>query len=181
MIDISAVGSKIVIKKHGGGTPFEITQFSDEGTPFEAGDVDLSTNAKSLNGQMISSRTPSVYPVSLTVIPGSDDDGFLLDILQKSSIMPGGVKAISDIVIDSLELIIPSINKSNGNNSNGTSASETITYTWVNGRMKSGPTGPSTSAEGRLSARTYTFEFEKFSCESGYFDVQDAYNESANR
>ena len=31
-----------------------------------------------------------------------------------------------------------------------------------NGRFKSSPTGPSSSAEGRMSARTYTFEMEDF-------------------
>ena len=87
MIDISAVGSKVVISPSS-GSPIVITEFSDEGTPFDAGDIDVSTNAKNLNGQMISSRTPAVYPVSVTVIPGSDADAMLQQLLQKASIMP---------------------------------------------------------------------------------------------
>ena len=50
---------------------------------------------------------------------------------------------------------IPAINESG----DGSSA---INYTFKKGRLKGGPMGPSTSAEGRMSARTYTFEFEKY-------------------
>lgn len=155
MIDISAVGSKVIINPSV-GSPITITEFSDEGTPFDAGDVDVSTNAKNLNGQMISSRTPAVYPVSVTVIPGSDSDAMLQMLLQKASIMPGGVTPISDLKIASIVLSIPAVDQS------GTGAVASRSYRWTNGRIKSGPTGPSTSSEGRQSARTYTFEMEKF-------------------
>ena len=40
-------------------------------------------------------------------------------------------------------------------------------YTYTNARIKSGPTGPTSSAEGRMGARTYTFEAEGFRVESG--------------
>lgn len=159
-IDISAVGAKVVITLPE-GSPITITQFSDEGTPFESGDVEVSTNAKNLNGQMISSRTPAVYPVSVTVIPGSDDDIMLQSLLQKSSIQPGSVTPISKITIISLSITIPGINASAERNATGPK------YVWSQGRIKSGPTGPSTGSEGRLSARTYTFEFEKFQPVSG--------------
>ena len=155
MIDISAVGSKVVISP-ASGSPIVITEFSDEGTPFDAGDIDVSTNAKNLNGQMISSRTPSVYPVSVTVIPGSDADAMLQQLLQKASIMPGGITPISELKINSIVLSIPAVDQS------GAGAVAARSYRWTNGRIKSGPTGPSTSAEGRQSARTYSFEMEKF-------------------
>lgn len=163
-IDISAVGAKVVITPRS-GRPITITHFSDEGTPFEAGDVDVSTNQKNLNGDMISSRTPSVYSVSVTVVPGTDDDLALNKLLQKSAIMPGGVTAVNNLWIDSLTLLIPRINESNDIASSG------YEYKWSFGRIKSGPTGPSTSAEGRLSARTYTFEFEKYEGVSGSANV----------
>ena len=157
-IDISAVGASIVITPHS-GTPITITEFSDEGTPFDAGDVDVSTNAKNLNGQMISSRTPAVYPVSVTVIPGSDNDFELQQLLQKSSIMPGGIAPVDNIIIDSIVLSVPAINQSG--------RGFTRKYEWSAGRIKTGPTGPSTSSEGRQSARTYTFEMEQFTALQG--------------
>lgn len=163
-IDISAVGAKVVITPSS-GSPIKITHFSDEGTPFEAGDVDVSTNQKNLNGDMISSRTPSVYSVSVTVVPGTDDDLALNKLLQEAALMPGGVTAVKNLWIKSLILLIPRINESND------AASSGHQYKWSFGRIKSGPTGPSTSAEGRLSARTYTFEFEKYEGVSGSANV----------
>lgn len=161
MIDISAVGASVRITP-AVGSGITITKFSDEGTPFDAGDVDVSTNAKNLNGIMISSRTPAVYPVSVTVIPGSDDDVALQKLLQKASIMPGSVNSIGSLRISSITLNIPEIDASGEGG-----VTKTREYKWTNGRIKSGPTGPSTSAEGRQSARTYTFEMEKFEGVSG--------------
>lgn len=161
MIDISTVGAKVTITPSS-GRAITITEFSDEGTPFEASDIDVSTNQKNLNGQMISSRTPAVYGVSVTVIPGSDDDVALFRLLQQASIMPGSVVAVNNLKINSITIDIPGIN---GSGPSGTAKS--LKYTWTNGRIKSGPTGPSSSAEGRQSARTYTFEMEKFSVITG--------------
>jgi hypothetical protein len=153
MIDISTVGASVEIDT--GYGKISITQFSDEGTPFECPDVDLSDNRKNLNGQMISSRTPSVYTVSVTVIPGSKEDMDLTTLAQKSALMPGSIAPISKLVIKGITLKLPSINASGENK--GTRA-----YVWNNGRMKTAPTGPSSSAEGRMSARTFTFEMEGF-------------------
>ena len=154
MIDISTVGAQIVIK-FADNKQKTITQFSDEGTPFECPDVDVSTNAKNLNGQMVSSRTPSIFPVSITVIPGSEEDMFLQRRLADAAIQPGNVKSIRELAVSSLTVSIPAINESG-------EGSHAINYTFMKGRLKGGPLGPSTSAEGRMSARTYTFEFEKY-------------------
>lgn len=151
-MDISAVGTVIVFS---GGLNCTITEFSDEGTPFDAPDVDASTNRKNLNGTMISSRTPSVYPFSVTVIPGSVEDDILWAHLQKSLIQPGAVTSVPQLLSD-CTIKTPDINASGRNTG-------TRTFVYRNCRIKSGPTGPSTSAEGRLAARTYSFEAESLS------------------
>lgn len=159
MFDISAAGAHALIK-FGDGTEIDVTQFSDEGTPFESPDVTLSTNAKNLQGTMISSRTPSVIPVSITVVPGSYEDYWLQIKAGASLLMPGGIIQLNKITVKTITLYVPAINGSfditTGNKKN------VNTFTWANGRMVSAPTGPSTSAEGRQRARTYSFEFEKF-------------------
>lgn len=155
MIDISTVGASVEIESTGLKKPICITQFSDEGTPFECPDVDLSDNRKNLNGQMISSRTPSVYSVSVTVIPGSTEDTELSKLAQKAALMPGNVSQIKYLIISKITLKLPAINKSGVN-------SGSRTYVWTHGRMKTAPTGPSSSAEGRMAARTYTFEMERY-------------------
>ena len=164
-IDISTVGATITISTASG--TITIKEFSDEGTPFDGGGVTVSQNQKNLNGTMISSRTPSVYPVTLSVIPGSDADFELTELVQKSAIQPGGVSAISDIVIGSLIIDVPGIDES------GQSTSRS--YTYENGRIKQGPLGPGTSAQGRQSARTFQFEFESFSLSGAGKTITDGF------
>lgn len=160
MFDISAVGASVLIKLGTGGN-VNITHFSDEGTPFECPDADFSVNQKNLNGDMISSRAVSVYVVSVTVIPNSAEDIALSQFAQANALQPGNVTTVSKLLVPEIQLSIPKINASSE------SSQSVNTWTWTNGRLKSAPTGPSTSAEGRLAARTYTFEMEKMSVPSG--------------
>lgn len=157
-LDISAVGSKFSIT--GGGMNLTVTEWSDEGTPFDCPDIDISENRKNLNGTMISSRTPSVIPVSITVIPGSVSDKILLKHFAKWTISPGKSKPIGnsgDNPYVQAVLSIPTIVAMGAGKSEVAGAR---TYKFFNGRAKSYSAGPSTSSEGRLASRTYTFEFE---------------------
>lgn len=159
-LDISAVGSKFSIT--GGGMNLTVTEWSDEGTPFDCPDVDISENRKNLNGTMISSRTPSVIPVSITVIPGSVSDKVLLQHFAKWTISPGkskplGGKGGAGNPYVQAVLSIPTIVAVGAGKSEVAGAR---TYKFFNGRAKSYSAGPSTSSEGRLASRTYTFEFE---------------------
>lgn len=160
--DISAVGARITFKGFGLGKDIVVSEFSDEGTPFDAPDIDASENKKNLNGIMISSRTPAVYPFAITVIPGSVADQMLTKILQHSSIQPGGVAEASQLY-GTIIVTIPETYDAGSNVAAGDRiASGARDYTYTNARIKNGPTGPSTSAEGRLAARTFSFEAEGF-------------------
>lgn len=156
--DISAVGAKIVFSNLGGSAAgLTISEFSDEGTPFDCPDIDVSTNAKNLNGEMISSRTPSVIPFSITVIPGSLADIRLREALAKALIRPSNNKENDVEYINSVTITMPSVTTHGGS-----VVADRNSVTFTNVRFKSGPTGPSTSAEGRQAARTYSFEAEDF-------------------
>jgi len=155
--DISTVGAKVVFS---GGLNVTISEFSDEGTPFDAPDVDASTNAKNLNGEMISSRTPSVYPFSVTVIPGTLADQKLTEFLRKSLIQPSNAKSSVGDLYCNCVITMPAIFESS---SGSGTVSGTRTYAYSRCRIKSGPTGPSSSADGRQAARTFTFEAESVS------------------
>ena len=146
--DISTVGARLVFS---GGLSLTVSEFSDEGTPFDGADVDASTNAKNLNGEMISSRTPSVYPFSVAVIPGTVADQKLTQFFKKSLLQPGGIAEIGSLYCNCV-ITIPEIY--------GGDSSAARSYTYTNCRAKSGPTGPSSSADGRQAARTFTFEAE---------------------
>ena len=156
--DISAVGAKIVFSNLGGSAAgLTISEFSDEGTPFDCPDVDVSTNAKNLNGEMISSRTPSVIPFSVTVISGSVADIRLREAVARSLIRPSNNTPNDVEYINTVTITMPLVTTRGGS---AVAGSNTVTFSNV--RIKSGPTGPSTSAEGRMSARTYSFEAEDF-------------------
>ena len=146
--DISTVGARVVFS---GGLNLTISEFSDEGTPFDGVDVDCSTNTKNLNGEMISSRTPSVYPFSVTVIPGTVADQKLTQFFKKSLLQPGGIASIGSLYCNCV-ITLPEIY--------GGDMSMNRTYTYTNCRAKNGPTGPSSSADGRQASRTFTFEAE---------------------
>ena len=160
--DISAVGARITFRGFGLKKPLVVSEFSDEGTPFDAPDIDISENRKNLNGIMISSRTPSVYPFAITVIPGSIADQCLTRIAQWGSIQPGGVQAAPKLYGDIVIAIPETYDHGSVVAAGDAVASGAREYTYMNARIKNAPTGPSTSAEGRLAARTFSFEAEGF-------------------
>lgn len=150
MFDISTVGATLTFS---GGVNCTVTEWSDEGSPFECPDIDISDNRKNLNGTMISSRTPALIPLSITVIPGSQADKalsayFARWTLSSTNGSNKGSMGVDNIAVQAT-LSVPNINGTGLRN-----------FVFRNGRGKSWPGGPSSSAEGRMSARTYSFEFE---------------------
>jgi uncharacterized protein YodC (DUF2158 family) len=155
MIDISFTGGNIIVKS--GGASTTISEFSDEGTPVECNEIEVTGHAVTLNGQVIFWRKPNAYVVAVTVIPMSDNDITLGNMLEMAHVKPGegGAAPVSKLTA-SLTINCPKINES-GSQSRGN------TWSFQNGRIVSGPTGPSTSSEGKMTARTYTFVFETLS------------------
>lgn len=153
MLDVSFTGGNIVIKSGSGSTV--ISEFSDEGTPVECNEIEVTGHAMTLNGQVIFWRKPNAYVVSVTVIPMSDNDITLGNMLEMAHVKPGNAVPV-DKLTTSLTINCPKINKS------GSQMSGNM-WSFQNGRIVSGPTGPSTNSEGKMSARTYTFVFEALS------------------
>jgi len=154
MIDVSATGASININSAATGAVL-ITRFSDEGTPFEFNEIEVTGSALSLNGELITWSKPVAYAASVTVMPHSDEDNSLRKLLEASHVRfnGSGTTAVNpEMVKTSLTLKCPLLNEA------GSSFKE---YRFTEGRIVSGPTAPSTSAEGKLSARTYTFVFER--------------------
>lgn len=156
MVDVSATGASITITAPAIGTVL-ITRFSDEGTPFEFNEIEVTGSALSINGELITWSKPVAYAGSVTVIPHSEEDIALHELLEESHVRftGNGTRAVnSNNVKTALTLKCPQLD------GDGRSFKQ---YHYTNGRIVSGPTAPSTSAEGKLSARTYTFVFEQMS------------------
>ena len=134
-----------------------VLEFSDEGTPIEFPDSEVCGYAMTMNGELVTWTKPSPITWSLTVIPGTKSDVALRNLLYAGHVGGRKGKAIDQgyVHISSATLSVPSTT------SNGViSSAGTISFTFENGRLSSGPTAVGSNAEGKMSARTYKFVFE---------------------
>lgn len=154
MVDISSVGTSAVLTI-GGSNSINITEWADEGTPFSiATGTQLTTSKKNFNGEMISSRTPSIIQATISLIPDSSADIRIRELLTAGVLSPRNAADISTLIVNSLVFTIP--------NNDGSSAQPQSTYTitLTNGRFAESDIGAATNDEGRKTAKNYTFEFE---------------------
>jgi hypothetical protein len=159
MVDISTVGTVFEIKFKGSDA-IKGSDFSDDGTPFSiATKTQLTDSKKNMNGEMISSRTPSILEATLSVIPDGDTDIAIRKKLSAAVLSPTKAADIETITVEHLIFKIPSNNES-GRNGNGEPVGGYTEIKLVNGRIKEGNIGMSVSSEGRKEAQEYTFEFE---------------------
>lgn len=149
--DISFTGASIVISQ-GRLLKTTITEFSDEDTPLECSEIEVTGNAITLNGQLVLWRKPSAYMVSVTVIPRSENDLILSKMLYEARVCPARATAVSELW-SNMTIKCPRINESGNTKS-------VDTYSFSNGRILSGPTGPASNSEGKMSPRKYIFVFQ---------------------
>lgn len=138
--DVSFAGATINISGPTGSAT--ITDFMDDANPVEFPDVEVSGVGVNLNGNMIRYAKPNVIMMSVTVIPFSDSDNALRS-MWKAYRVQGGVNN-GDIWKSP---ITATINCAHGD------------ISLTNGTFVSGPGGPSSTGEGKMQGRTYTFAF----------------------
>ena len=136
MKDVSFAGSTVTVAGH------QITDFMDDANPVEFQDVEVSGVGVNCNGSMIRYAKPNVIMMSVTVIPGSGDDNFLYDLWSRYR-----VKGEYDSQWG--EHLTASVDIQNGG----------LSRSYSDGTMVSGPGGPSSNGEGKMTGRTYTFAF----------------------
>lgn len=134
--DVSFAGSSVTV---GGVT---VTDFMDDANPVEFQDVEVSSVGVNCNGSMVRHARPNVIMMSLTVIPGSPSDTGLYNLWKKYRVQGNWNSAWEDHLTASV-----SIGSGRGSK------------TYSDGTMVSGPGGPSSNGEGKMSGRTYTFAF----------------------
>ncbi len=142
MTDVSGIGFIIhVSASRTFPTGFSVSQFADDGDPFDIPEIEIADKAMGLNGDLV--VWAKVMPISLTlnVVPNSDDDLNLSAILEANRIGKGKTVAGDEITISG---IYP----------NGDS------ITLQGGRMMSGAISPSIATSGRMKSKKFTFIFE---------------------
>lgn len=131
----------IAVKKVGGGTfplGINLTAFAQDSDPLDFPAVTIGEASVNLNGDLISNKTPNPMPVTLNIIPGSDDDRNL-DILFQSNM------AKRTPEMDTITLIC--------NYPDGTKRAA------ISGICTSYVPGKGVTGAGKVKSRPYTFTF----------------------
>lgn len=139
LIDVSFAGSVVTV------AGITINNFMDDANPVEFPDVEVSGVGVNCNGIMIRHAKPNVVIMSVTVIPGSQEDHKLYDLWMSYRVQNG----INNAGVWEKSLT----------GSVSTKGNRSSNYSFSGGTMVSGPGGPSANGEGKMTGRTYTFAF----------------------
>lgn len=142
MHNVSATGIKMrLVASLTFPAGFDITQFADDGDPLNSENLTIAETAAALNGDLVAWGKPNVIPLTIAVLPDTDEDRNLSILWNVNRIGKNKV-AVQDVI--------------------------TIVVTYPNGDQKilsngvmiSGPALNSGSSEGRLKTKEYEFSFE---------------------
>lgn len=144
MEEISVLGTKAYLtadKTFPAG--FEINKFPADSDGIDIQESQIANTEMGVNGDLIGWRTAVPQSLTLTVIPGSDEDKNLQILLDRNRAAKGRVFA-QDIITLVVTL------------ANGT------THTFSNGLIISGELGYSITSQGKIRTKRYGFMFEQF-------------------
>lgn len=142
MHNVSATGIKMrLVASLTFPAGFDITQFADDGDPLNSENLTIAETAAALNGDLVAWGKPNVIPLTIAVLPDTDEDRNLSILWNVNRIGKNKV-AVQDVI--TLVVTYP-----NGDQK-----------ILSNGVMISGPALNSGSSEGRLKTKEYEFSFE---------------------
>lgn len=142
MHNVSATGIKMrLVASLTFPAGFDITQFADDGDPLNSENLTIAETAAALNGDLVAWGKPNVIPLTVAVLPDTDEDRNLSILWNVNRIGKNKV-AVQDVI--TLVVTYP-----NGDQK-----------ILSNGVMISGPALNSGSSEGRLKTKEYEFSFE---------------------
>lgn len=143
LLDVSFAGSTVTVAGH------TVKDFMDDANPVDFQDVEVTQVGVNCNGVMIRNARPAAAMCSISVIPSSRDDAFFHDLLVKYHLQDG--KNNANVWETPLTMQI-ALGKPN---------TAKRVYKLSGGTMVGGPTGVSSSAQGKMQGRTYRFAFAK--------------------
>ena len=142
MQDISAFGIRVqVIASETFPAGISITQFADDADPFDAPSMQIRDKAMGVNGDLISWSKANPLPVTLNVVPNSEDDKNLA-VLFEANRVGKGKQGARDVI--SITAVYP----------DGKTAS------FTQGVITDGQPANSAQSSGRLKSKAYAFAFE---------------------
>jgi hypothetical protein len=140
--DITGYGSAVsLIASNTYPTGIAITQFADDGDPFDMSSVKIADTAMGVNGDLIKWSRAVSKPITISVIPNSLDD-INLATLAKNNDASQGQSNAQDII--TVTVVYP----------------DGSVITFSNGFITDAPFGNSLASSGRLKTKTYGFMFQ---------------------
>ena len=142
MQDISVFGIRVqVIASQTFPAGISITQFADDADPFDAPSMQIRDKAMGVNGDLISWSKANPIPVTLNVVPNSEDDKNL-SVLFEANRVGKGKQGARDVI--SITAVYP----------DGRTAS------FSQGVITDGQPANSAQSSGRMKSKAYAFAFE---------------------
>lgn len=143
--DVSGFGLRVVIKASNTfPAGVTISQFADDGDPFDQPSMQIMDKAMGLNGDLLVWSKPAVFTPTLNVVPNSEDDRNL-QVLLEANRVGRGKRSARDVI--SMTALYP----------DGSSINLT------DGRITDGMPIQSVASAGRLKTKAYAFAFESMS------------------
>lgn len=140
--DISGFGSVVsLVASNTFPAGIALTEFADDADPFDQPSVRIGDVAMGLNGDLIGWRKAVPLSVTISVIPGSQDD-LNLSILANANRVGQGKTSANDVL--TLTIVYP----------------DGSIITFANGTITDAPFAKSISSAGRLKSMTYGMSFE---------------------
>lgn len=140
--DISGFGLQIqVVASVTFPSGFTVSQFADDGDPFDLPSIQIADKAMGLNGDLITWSKANPLTVTLNVVPNSDDDKNL-GILFDANRVARGKQSARDVI--TMTGIYP----------------DGSTITLTPGVITDGMPGNAVASSGRMKSKAYIFAFE---------------------
>lgn len=140
--DISGFGSVVTLVA---STTFPqalpITQFADDSDSVDMPSIEIAQVAMGMNGNLVTWGHAVAVPVTISVLPGGEDDENLQILASANRVAKGKISAYDVIT---LTVAYPDGSR--------------ITFT--GGKLTNAPFGKSIASSGRLKTKTYSFMFE---------------------
>lgn len=142
MFDVSGTGLTLVVRaSRTFPTGFPVTQFSDDTDPLDFPDMAIAEATMNINGDLVVSSTPTPINVTISLIPGSDDDNNMAVIYDANRAARG-----KRILGDEIMMVA--------------SYQDGTVITLLGGKLLTGNPGKSVASAGRVKSNSYSFAFQ---------------------
>lgn len=141
-IDVSGFGLQIqTVASVTFPAGFTVSQFADDGDPFDLPSIQIADKAMGLNGDLVTWSKASPLTITVNLIPNSDDDKNM-SILCDANRIGRGKSSARDVI--TMTGIYP----------------DGSTITLTGGKITDGMPGNGVASAGRLKTKAYMFAFE---------------------